>query len=197
MGRSECWDPEAQYQEITRSTRLSHEFRINTPEENRWRLTAGFFHDKQVTHGTGAFEDASTRDDGTGAWPALGLIGDAGPGTNASLTEPFNPRVSFTNDYTRRTDQMALFGQMEFDLTPDLTASFGARWYNLDFDFKGASSFSFGCKFGTDGCDSSISRGGYDANSRTSGNNVTARLQALGTGTQGGSPGHGPGPVPA
>ena len=180
-----CNDPEAQYQEITRSTRLTHEFRVNTPEENRWRLTAGFFHDKQITHGTGAFEDAATRDDGDGAWPALALIGDAGPGTNASLTEPFNPRVSFVNDYTRKTDQMALFGQLEFDLTPDLTASFGARWYDLDFDFKGASSFSFGCKYvDEDGCDSSISRGGYDATSRTSGNNVTARLQALGTGTQ-------------
>ena len=178
-----CNDPEAQYQEITRSTRLTHEFRINTPEENRWRLTAGFFHDKQITHGTGAFEDAATQDDGDGAWPALALIGDAGPGTNASLTEPFNPRVSFTNDYTRRTDQMALFGQLEFDLTPDVTASFGARWYDLDFDFKGASSFSFGCKYGTANCDSSVARGGYDATSRTSGNNVTARLQALGTGT--------------
>ena len=178
-----CNDPEAQYQEITRSTRLTHEFRINTPEENRWRLTAGFFHDKQITHGTGAFEDAATQDDGDGAWPALALIGDAGPGTNASLTEPFNPRVSFTNDYTRRTDQMALFGQLEFDLTPDVTASFGARWYDLDFDFKGASSFSFGCKYGTANCDSSVARGGYDATSRTSGNNVTARLQALGAGT--------------
>ena len=179
-----CNDPEAQYQEITRSTRLTHEFRINTPEENRWRLTAGFFHDKQITHGTGAFEDAATRDEGDGAWPALAMIGDAVAGTNASLTEPFNPRVSFVNDYTRRTDQMALFGQLEFDLTPDVTASFGARWYDLDFDFKGASSFSFGCKYATeDGCDSSVRRGGYDATSATSGNNVTARLQALGTGT--------------
>ena len=184
VGLSECHDPEAQYQEITRSTRLTHEFRINTPEENRWRLTAGFFHDKQITHGTGAFEDAATRDDGDGSWPALAMIGDAGPGTNASLTEPFNPRVSFVNDYTRKTDQMALFGQLEFDLTPDVTASFGARWYDLDFDFKGASSFSFGCKGdGPPGCDSSFGRGGYDATSRTSGNNVTARLQALGTGT--------------
>ena len=184
VGRSECWDPEAQYYEIVRSTRLTHEFRVNTPEENRWRLTAGFFHDKQITHGTGAFEVAGTRDDGDGPWPAMAMIGDAGPGTNASLTEPFEPWVSFVNDYTRRTDQMALFGQLEFNLTPDLTASFGARWYDLDFDFKGASSFSFGCKFVLeDGCDSSVIRGGYDAASRTSGNNVTARLQALGTGT--------------
>ena len=183
VGRSECHDPEAQYYDATRSTRLTHEFRVNTPEENRWRLTAGFFHDKQITHGIGAFESAATRDDGDGPWPALAMIGDAGPGTNSSLTEPYEPWVSFLNDYTRRTDQMALFGQLEFDLAPDLSASFGARWYDLDFGFKGASSFSFGCKGGEEGCDSSYLRGGHDAASRTSGNNVTARLQALGTGT--------------
>ena len=185
VGRSECWDPEAQYYEIVKNTRLTHEFRVNTPEENRWRLTTGFFHDKQITHGTGAFEVASTRDDGDGPWPAMALIGDAGPGTNSSLTEPHKPYVSFLNDYTRWTDQMALFGQLEFNLTPDLTASFGARWYDLDFNFKGASSFSFGCKGEDepDGCDSSYRRGGHDATSRTSGNNVTARLRALGTGT--------------
>ena len=183
VGRSECHDPEAQYYEITRSTRLTHEFRVNTLAENRWRLTAGFFHDKQITHGIGAFEAAATRDDGDGSWPTLAMIGDAGPGANSSLTEPYEPWVSFLNDYTRRTDQMALFGQLEFDLAPGLSASFGARWYDLDFDFKGASNFSFGCKDEEDGCDSSYERGGHDAASRTSGNNVTARLRALGTGT--------------
>ena len=183
VGRSECHDPEAQYYESTQSTRLTHEFRVNTLAENRWRLTAGFFHDKQITHGIGAFEAAATRDDGDGSWPTLAMIGDAGPGANSSLTEPYEPWVSFLNDYTRRTDQMALFGQLEFDLAPGLSASFGARWYDLDFDFKGASNFSFGCKDEEDGCDSSYERGGHDAASRTSGNNVTARLRALGTGT--------------
>ena len=83
-----------------------------------------------------------------------------------------------------------MFGQLDFDITPTVTASFGARWYDIDFDFKGASSFSFGCKdfdgiVGNEAgpCDSSFGRGGFDATSPTSGNNVTARLAALGTGT--------------
>ena len=177
-----CHDPQAQYAETTSNKRMVHEFRISTPQEHRARVTAGVYYDDQKTEGVAAFEDAATRDDGDGAWPALAMIGDQGEGTNAGL-EPFNPRVSFVNDYTRKVDQIAVFGHLEFDLTDNVTASFGARWYDLDFDFKGASSFSFGCKYGTDGCDSSIARGGFDATSRTSGNNVTERLRALGVGT--------------
>ena len=177
-----CHDPEAQYQEFTDNRRWTHEFRISTPQENRARLTAGVFYDDQKTEGIGAFEDAATRDDGDGAWPALAMIGDSGPGTNSPST-PYNPRVSFVNDYTREIEQIAVFGHVEFDISNNVTASFGARWYDLDFGFQGASSFSFGCKYGAEICDSSIARGGFDATSRTSGNNVTARLQALGQGT--------------
>ena len=177
-----CHDPQAQYAETTSNERMVHEFRISTPQEHRARVTAGVYYDDQKTEGTAAFEDAATRDDGDGSWPALAMIADQGEGTNAGL-DPFNPRVSFVNDYTRKIDQIAVFGHMEFDLTNNVTASFGARWYDLDFDFKGASSFSFGCKYGTDGCDSSFGRGGFDATSRTSGNNVTERLRALGQGT--------------
>ncbi len=178
-----CHDPEAQYQEFTESTRMTHEFRISTPGEHRARLTAGVFYDDQKTEGIGAFEDAATRSDGDGAWPTLALVGDVGEGTNSGST-PYNPRVSFINDYTRDIEQFAVFGHVEFDVSDSVTAGLGARWYDLDFGFKGASSFSFGCKYSaTELCDSSVARGGADATSPTSGNNVTERLRALGVGT--------------
>ena len=179
-----CHDPEAQYQEFTDNRRWTHEFRISTPDEHRARLTAGVYYDDQKTQGVGAFEDAATYDDGDGAWPAMAMIGDVGPGTNSPST-PYNPKVTFVNDYTRDIEQIAVFGHIEFDLSNDVTASLGARWYDLDFGFKGASSFSFGCKYAPldEVCDSSVTRGGFDATSRTSGNNVTARMAALGQGT--------------
>ena len=190
VGVSECWDPEAQYIDNNDSKRVTQEFRVSMPDDQRVRVTAGAFFDEQTTNGTSSFEDAATQDDGDGSWLPLGMIGDQVPGTNADPNVPFNPRVSFVNDYTRKTEQMALFGQLDFDITPTVTASFGARWYDIDFSFKGASSFSFGCKDfdgvvnGDDApCDSSVGRGGFDAGSPTSGNNVTARLAALGTGT--------------
>ena len=190
VGVSECWDPQGQDIDHSDSKRVTQEFRVSMPDDQRMRVTAGAFFDEQTTHGTAAFEIPATQDDGDGSWLPLALVGDQVPGTNADPNVPFNPRVSFVNDYTRKTEQMALFGQLDFDITPTVTASFGARWYDIDFDFKGASSFSFGCK-DFDGvvngddvpCDSSFGRGGFDAGSPTSGNNVTARLAALGTGT--------------
>ena len=189
-GLSECRDPQGRDTDNSDNTRFTQEFRVSMPDGYRTRVTAGAFFDEQTAHGTAAFEIAATQDDGDGSWLPLAMTGDQAPGTNADPNAPFNPRVSFVNDYTRKTEQMALFGQLDFDITPTLTASFGARWYDIDFDFKGASSFSFGCKdfdgiIGNEAgpCDSSFGRGGFDAASPTSGNNVTARLAALGDGS--------------
>ncbi len=173
-----CHDPEAQYIDDNESKRVTQEFRISMPDDFRMRVTAGAFFDKQTTRGVASFEDAATRDDGDGSWPALALIGDIAPGTNSDPDVPFNPRVSFVNDFTRRTEQMALFGQLDFDITPTVTASFGARWYDIDFSFKGMANSSFACKYRDDGCDIEENIDDPEYN-----NNVTRRLRALGTGT--------------
>ena len=41
-------------------------------------------------------------------------------------------------DRTHTIDQIALFGQLEYDITDTVTASFGARWYQIDDIYKGA-----------------------------------------------------------
>ena len=53
---------------------------------------------------------------------------------------PFPSEVSFINDVTHTIDQIAVFGQFEFDLTETVTASFGARWYQIDDIYKGSTS---------------------------------------------------------
>ena len=105
---SECHDPEAQYIDNNDSKRVTQEFRVSMPDDHRIRVTAGAFFDEQTTNGTASFEDAATQDDGDGHWLPLAMIGDQVPGTNADPNVPFNPRVSFVNDYTRKTEQMAL-----------------------------------------------------------------------------------------
>ena len=172
-----CHDPEAQYIDDNESRRVTQEFRVSMPDEFRMRVTAGVFFDEQTTRGVASFEDAATRDDGDGSWPVLGLTGDATEGANAA-GKRFNPRVSFVNDFTRKTGQMALFGQLDVDITPTVTASFGARWYDIDFSFKGMANSSFACKYGHDGCDVEDLVDDPEFN-----NNVTERLRALGKGT--------------
>ncbi len=48
--------------------------------------------------------------------------------------------MSFVNDITHTIDQIALFGQIEFDITDTITASFGARWYEIEDSYKGSTS---------------------------------------------------------
>lgn len=136
---SECFDPSKFYKEDTENTRMTHEFRVTTPQENRGRLIAGLFYDDQELGSTGLFKIAST------ASPYFGNLARtlaAPPGTEGTRTDggPFPPEISFINDVTRTTTQIATFGQLEFDLSDTLTAAIGARWYSIDDKYKGATS---------------------------------------------------------
>lgn len=133
----ECFDPSKFYQETSENTRMTHEFRVNTPEENRWRVTAGVFLDKQELASTGLFKIASTD---SPYFSNLARTLAAAPGTEGTNTDggPFSPEISFVNDVTRTTDQVAVFGQLEFDLTDTVTAALGARWYDIDDKYKGS-----------------------------------------------------------
>jgi len=135
----ECFDPSKFYKEDTENTRFTNEFRITTPTENRWRLTAGAFLDSQELASVGLFKIAST-DSPFFSDLARTLV--APPGTEGLNTDggPFPAEVSFINDVTRKTDQIALFGEVEFDLTDDVTAAFGARWYEIEDEYKGSTS---------------------------------------------------------
>jgi len=151
----ECFDPSKFYQETSENTRSTHEFRINTPEQNNWRVTAGVFYDDQELASTGLFKIASTD---SPYFSNLARTLAAPPGTEGTNTDggPFPPEISFINDVTRNTQQIAVFGQFEFDLTDSVTAAVGARWYDIDDEYKGS----------------------------TSTVNVTERLRALGDGSE-------------
>ncbi|MFW6092858.1 MAG: TonB-dependent receptor [Pseudomonadota bacterium] len=185
-----CYDPDKLYQEETDSTRFTQELRVTTPEQNRWRLLGGLFYDIEETETVSAFELASTPDvdvngdpiPNSGAFQPLAQVGNVAEGANAG-GEMFGPRISFVNDFTRETEQFAVFGEAQFDITPDITAAVSARWYDLEFAFEGTTNSSFGCKFAEpgffpetnylpEGCDGAA----FD-------NDVSARLEALGTAT--------------
>ena len=151
---SECFDPNKFYKEDTENTRATHEFRLNTPVDKPWRVTTGIFYDDQELASIGLFKIASTNSP---------FFADLSRTLAAGSTEgtrtgggPFPAEVSFVNDVTRTTEQIAVFGQVEFDFTDNVTAAIGARWYDIDDAYKGA----------------------------TSTVNVTDRLGALGDGSQ-------------
>ncbi len=130
----ECVDPTKFYKEATSTSRITHELRFNTPSENQWRVTAGVFYDSQEVATVGQFQIGNTD------LPYFTDLQRTLAGTDGINSDggPFSSEVSFVNDITHTIDQIAVFGQLEFDLTDTVTASFGARWYEIKDTFKGA-----------------------------------------------------------
>ncbi|MBU3023099.1 TonB-dependent receptor [Aestuariibacter sp. A3R04] len=129
-----CLDPTKFYREDTTSTRATHELRFNTTMDAPWRITAGLFYDDQEVATIGQFNIASTT-----KFNALEttLVGSEGINSNGG---PFPSDISFVNDITHTIEQIAVFGQFEYDITDTVTASIGARWYQIDDEYKGSTS---------------------------------------------------------
>lgn len=129
-----CLDPTKFYKEETDTSRVTHEFRINTDATNDWRITAGIFYDSQELSSVGKFKIAN---------PELGFftnlarttVGQEGINSNGG---PFEADVSFVNDITHGIDQIALFGQAEYDISDTVTVSLGARWYEIEDEYRGS-----------------------------------------------------------
>ena len=129
-----CLDPTKYYKEQTDTTRLTHELRINTSVDNPWRVTAGLFYDEQELKTVGKFQLGNT-DLGFFSNLARTTVGTEGINSSGG---PFESDVSFVNDVTHTIDQIAVFGQLEYDLSDTVTATFGARWYEIEDTFKGS-----------------------------------------------------------
>ncbi|MEQ3654048.1 MAG: TonB-dependent receptor [Glaciecola sp.] len=130
----ECLDPTKFYKEDTDTSRVTHEFRVNTDASKDWRITAGVFYDSQELSTVGQFKIANTE-----LFPNLArtTVGQEGINSDGG---PFNSEVSFVNDVTHGIDQIALFGQAEYDITDTVTVSLGARWYEIEDEYKGSTS---------------------------------------------------------
>ncbi len=132
----QCYDPTGYYKEDTDVTRFTQELRFNTSAENPWRVTAGIYYDEQELGTVGEFQLGSSGKFPDGVWGADGVT-VTGEGTNNG-GEPFAKETSFVNDITHEINQIAVFGQFEYDLTETVTASIGARWYEIEDIFTGA-----------------------------------------------------------
>jgi len=200
LGGTEVFDLRKQFIEDTDSERTSHEIRIQGEIGDRFSFTAGAFFDDVETQSIGQFQYFGSLAAGinSAVRPA-----DLAPGTRTTvgLAEP----TIFVNDFTREEEQTAFFVDVSFEITDNLTVSAGARNYDIDFGLQGATGGSFGCRGQnlaalTNG-DNIVPQGRGVAGTATNfspaqvltradgtlgcsdnaGNNVTQRLQNLGT----------------
>ncbi|MFT6898134.1 MAG: iron complex outermembrane receptor protein [Paraglaciecola sp.] len=129
-----CADPTKFYKEETSTSRVTHELRFNTSADNAWRVTAGIFYDEQSLETVGQFQLGNTD------LPYFTNLARTTKGTEGINSDggPFPSDISFVNDITHDINQIAVFGQFEYDLTDKLTAGLGLRWYQIDDIFTGS-----------------------------------------------------------
>lgn len=130
-----CSDPKLGYIGHVDSKRWNHEFRLSTPQDWRFRFTAGAY-----------YEWAKTTDQGDFDYPSSTLNGfvQNGPIVGSTISNPAlrAPGIMFINDYTSRSHQLSFFGEGSFDIVPDkLTITAGVRRYHLVYGLGGSTSF--------------------------------------------------------
>ncbi|MEO8459942.1 MAG: TonB-dependent receptor [Dokdonella sp.] len=103
--------------------KTSHELRLSSPRENRFRFIVGAFTEQQS-------HDIFQRY----------LINNLG----ADISVTGLPNTLWLTQQERHDDDSALFGELNYDLTDKLTATIGGRYYRTDNSLKGFFGFSTG-----------------------------------------------------
>lgn len=192
LGGTEVFDLRKQYVDTTQNERTTHELRFQGEVGENFRFTVGGFLDDVETKSIGQFQyfGALAAGINSAVRPR-----DLAPGTSTRIG--LAEQTTFVNDFTREEEQVALFADVSFDITDSFSLSAGARYYDLDFALRGSTGGSFGCR-GRDPSTLPLVAGDQvNAGTRdrvavaradgslgcttNAGNNVTERLQNLGT----------------
>ncbi len=143
---STCFSPSATWRELERNTHMSHEFRLSTPDNWRFRAIGGAFWEDQEIYDQTDWSYKSI--------PACTLAGQAAcmsniaPAPGASVENPNtrNDNTAFFEDVRRGVKQYAFFTSMDFDLIPKvLTLTAGTRFFHYKEDERGSVDSSFYC----------------------------------------------------
>jgi outer membrane receptor protein involved in Fe transport len=133
-----CLDPTKGVDILQEHERTTHEFRISTPAENRWRFVGGVYYDDFVIDTQDDYYYVAT--------PDIGFAQNAPISTAFQVNPNIRPvGVAFFNDIQRTEEQLAFFGEFSYDLIPNtLKATLGLRAYEIESDFRGTSNFAQG-----------------------------------------------------
>ena len=141
-GYDECFTPVMTTLEHFKTERIVQEVRVSTDAANRFRAIGGvFYDDQQLNFLTDFLYRGSIEAGFFPNWPIPGTFTN----TSGELCAPVacdGPRpagVTFFNDFQADREEISVFGEIAYDLTDDITATFGARRYDIEIGMKGAS----------------------------------------------------------
>ena len=133
----QCYDPSYGVQFRVEAERSTHELRVATSPENKWRFIGGVFFDDADLGGTADFTAPGQIERGVTAQQIL--MPDATRFDDSIRP----PGVNFVNDITRYEKQEAIFGELSYSFTDALTATIGARYFEQEVFLGGSSDFFF------------------------------------------------------
>ena len=208
-----CFSPSTTWREVERNEHTSHELRLSTPDDWRFRgIIGAFYEQNELFDQTDWLYKTIPNCTANGAFGTPGNSGclsnvsTAAPrnGVNATVEQPGlrNDNTAFFEDTTRRVKQTALFVSLDYDLIPEvLTLTAGTRYFEFDKYFKGSVTSSFSCfEAGTPagGCNSGANNldarnlTGKESGFRSRGNitwHATPDIMVYGTWSEGFRPG--------
>jgi outer membrane receptor protein involved in Fe transport len=136
-GPATCYSPVAGWHDYFENTHQSHELRLSTPDDMRWRgLLGGFWENFEIK------DDMNFNQKSIPSCTPANLAAALLPGgpicladvtpVQAALDPTTRPdNTNFGEDLRRGYKQTAVFASMDFDLIPKvLTVTGGTRWYD-------------------------------------------------------------------
>ncbi len=143
----QCYSPSAVWQETEKNTHQSHELRVSTPDDWRFRGIGGYyweefkiFDDTDWTYKTVPSCSPTYNDNcfnNVQPWP----------GGTANNPNVRNDNIGFFDDTQRTIIQNAVFGSFDADIIPKkLIFTAGTRYYHFNESILGGDVGSFYCK---------------------------------------------------
>ena len=133
---NDCTDPRIQYENDSTFERSSVEVRLQSKAQGRLRWVAGLFH-------------TDDRHDYFNQWiiPSIPDGNDIPPNRNVNGRED----LYFATNQQRQSSELAVFGEVSFDLSNTWSASLGARWFETEDKVAGFVGTRFSCFDPADG----------------------------------------------
>jgi len=138
-----CQAPDLFVDSLTDTEVMTHELRFNTPADARLRATFGGFYSELTLEERNDFTYPGS--EFADVFGSLGFS-DNFPNSSGFVSDngPFPSGVIFRNDVRRTDQQFGLFGEVTYDLVPELlSVTFGARYYDVEVDLEGSANGSF------------------------------------------------------
>jgi outer membrane receptor protein involved in Fe transport len=140
-GVVECGNPANNAHITNKNKRFTQEIRVVSDFEGPLNFTlGGYYEDFKIEH-IGRFNYAAPTEAGFAPF-------DVSTRSDFPLdtlnTDEVNNATQFRNDNDRTEKQIAIFGEVNFDITDQFNLAAGARYYDLEYDFTGIGTWRYG-----------------------------------------------------